>query len=485
MNILKTLSLTFILFLSISIQADTGSFSIRTDDFKQLYNKHRIATPERIPWAGSFWPYGSNGLTNNEGRGSPSEKYDRAFKTQSFRWEMDEHSCKNVGEKYKQGCNDWWGHCNAWAASAIKDPEPRKDVNYQGITFSPGNQKGLITELWMDSSSLFAGNTDKSRETGEWITDVNHPSYRKFWDVSPRTFFLIFTNYVGVMQKSVIIDRYAGDQVWNQPISGYRFLPIRPSDTLKAVTNSRNPSQKLYPVDLRIKIYWANDGVQDEHLSASFNINKTTDSEYIENFPDYSGRLLKFRFYFDAPVVVENNLVKSSGRIVGPGDWDHKINIQNYSIAKMDETHPDFIWAPTRLIESGSRGNKNPYITSNNVNKIIKGQSPQPNPDPNNNDIFKKIKLKITIQSQKQFLRKSILGKTKLRKSYFKQKMNFIFSRAGKSIISIDNSDYDKDTQQISADYHFLSTDQNINGRNVRRILAESGIKVIGVTNLR
>jgi len=43
------------------------------------------------------------------------------------------------------GVGSWFGHCNAWSAAAIMEPEPRHDVTVDGITFTAGEVKALLT----------------------------------------------------------------------------------------------------------------------------------------------------------------------------------------------------------------------------------------------------------------------------------------------------------------------------------------------------
>ena len=60
--------------------------------------------------------------------------------------------------------------------------------------------------------------------------DEDITNYDAYWDVSPRQLFYILTNYVGLNGIGVALDRFTGSEIWNQPLSGYRFLPIRQED---------------------------------------------------------------------------------------------------------------------------------------------------------------------------------------------------------------------------------------------------------------
>lgn len=366
-------------FWAASLEAQ--SFRIRSADFKSIYNEYRARQPKNIPWAGSYWAYGTKGIAKKLADGkSPAGEYDALFNSKSEAWEIENHSCDPYEGETKKSCEAWWGHCNAWAAAAIKELEPRTELSFKGKKLSVGDQKAWITELWMDSGSLFTGRTNKEVKTGPWVKDSRSSTasevlaygagtnYEAFWDVSPRQMFLIFTNYVGILEQGVVIDRFTGDEVWNQPIVGYRILPIKESDILAPVTRGR---LTIYPVKLQMKIYWANDGVEDEHISRPFDINKTNDTKYVENFgEDYSGRYLAFTLFFDQPLVMENGKVVSVGRIMGDGIWAHQENPPR-SVDELNDLHPDFIWAPLELDQYASNGN--PFIKEANVRAAFEG----------------------------------------------------------------------------------------------------------------
>lgn len=375
--------------------AQTGTFQTQQNDFKTLFNMHRFAQPQIVPWAGSFFPYsqdgtaiklGRSGMMEHNGR-SPLEVYDRLAKQSGGRsseaWERENHTCRHLTGETKRSCEGWWGHCNGWAAAAIKESEPRSDLRVNGESLSVAEQKAIYTELWLSSGSLFVGESDKGRKVGDWVHahGSNTDEYRRFWDVTPRAFFLVFTNYVGLLRTGVIIDRHTGDEVWNQPITGYRILPLRPSD-IREVTDR---GVTYWSVFFRMKIYWANDlGTPPGHLSTVFDIARmTNDSERVEHFPnsiggrDYEGRLLQFRLMLDAPVTIsrDGTQILSAGRIIGDGIWEHQENSRKYNHQQLSHSHPDFIWLPTNPILDNN-GYGNPYVTAANVALIRSGNSP-------------------------------------------------------------------------------------------------------------
>jgi Transglutaminase elicitor len=398
MKIWKLTAISTLLSLVALASDDTGSFKIYLNNFETLYNTYRVSQPQNVPWAGSYFAYGTDGIAGKEGgQESPAAKWDRLILgggTSTVNWEMQNHSCENVPENYKEGCRGWWGHCNAWASAAIKEEEPRSSKG----DFSVADQKAYLTEIWMDSGALFAGSTDKSSKVkGDWISNPEHPTskkrvsngsestYEAYWDVSCRSFFLIMTNYVGKMKTGVVIDRFTGDEVWNQPVVGVRFLPIQKADISSEPVIEPTTGQKLYSVLLHGKMYWASDsGLPGGHLSTGFDIKRMTNDEnrkieYTLPF-DYSGRVVSCKLYLtEKPEIKstgEAHQVISPGSIVGPGLWLHQEYIKEFLKQVGEETynhaHPDFIWLPTQLTQA--RYNANPNIKPDAVYKIL-GQS--------------------------------------------------------------------------------------------------------------
>jgi hypothetical protein len=370
-------------------------FELGNQNFKYLYNKYGSAQPKNIPWAGSFWPYKEKGIADNflydlkRPNPSPSDKFDYFFGEKfATDWENRTHSCDNVSAEKKKGCESWWGHCNAWAAAAIKEAEPRsaitKRMRGKDVVLNVADQKAYLTEMYMENNSLFSGHTNKSEKTGKWIFDSKSSTgekligeglstYDGFWDVSPKSFFLIFTNYVGIREIGVVIDRFTGNEVWNQPIAGYKMLPIRSEDIRAPETVGR---KRLYPVLVRTNIFWANDNVHANSISHPFDIARASEKFQLEDFlynDSYTGRSLAFFLYFDAPLRVSSDgrFVAHSGNIVGDGVWYHQSLEGRKYYKEFDHTHPDFIWLPTKTLSASSSGNRNPSFSPEKIDTFF------------------------------------------------------------------------------------------------------------------
>lgn len=390
---------SFFVFLLLVSNLFAEEFEIGNQSFKNLFNKYGVGQPKNIPWAGSFWPYKTKGIADNfvydsrKAYQSPAEKFDYFFGGKSAQdWEKRNHSCDNQIGELKKGCESWWGHCNAWAAAGIKEAEPRNYINKRmkggEVALTVADQKAFLTEMYMENNALFTGNTNKSEKTDNWIFEPSNSiakklvaqdvtNYDAFWDVSPRSFFLILTNYVGMREIGVVIDRFAGDEVWNQPIAGYKMLPIRPEDL-------RDPKiegdRKVYPVLLRINIFWANDNVPANSISDPFNINRASEKFQIGDFlynDFYTGRSLGFFLYFDSPLRVssEGTFVANAGNIIGDGVWYHQTLEGRKYYKEFNHTHPDFIWLPTRALSASAGGTRNPSFSPERIDTFFSSVS--------------------------------------------------------------------------------------------------------------
>jgi hypothetical protein len=182
--------------------------------FATLINKYGKGQPQSTPWAGFWWPYTSNGIASGYHAGangqSPAGKYDaaRGGTTLAQDWEVKNHGV------LAPGAQAWWGHDNGWSAAAILFPEPKQPVRVNGITFTVADVKALLSEAAMITDMDFYGNG---------VHSIDEASSPKYDDVSPNQYFLVLTNYMGMLKQGVAIDRYTGNQVWNQPLAAYRF----------------------------------------------------------------------------------------------------------------------------------------------------------------------------------------------------------------------------------------------------------------------
>ena len=285
---------------------------ISEKNFARLVSLYLRGRTTMMPWAGYWWPFTTDGISD------AAVKYENARgSTGASDWEMKHHGVS------APGLQSWFGHCNGWAAASALFPEPQSSRDISGVTFSIADQKALLTEIGMEVSADYFGHR----------ANTNDPEDPAFQDIFPDQFFLVLTNYTGKGLPAVM-DRYTGDQVWNQPIAGYQFEPVKASDYLGA-----DPSAPgVYRMVMTVQLWWVRDDVSPGQVTEAFNF---------ADGPSYSSRTLGMEIWFDAPAVFSGDTLLSSGDVilspyaetVGGGVW----NLGGLDPA---DSHPDYIWIP-------------------------------------------------------------------------------------------------------------------------------------------
>jgi hypothetical protein len=341
-------------------------------NFAELINKYSRGRPRKIPWVGFWWPYTANGIASGRysGGASPAGKYDaaRGNRTRAQSWEVLNHGAR------VPKVQSWWGHCNGWCAASALFDEPSSTRRVNGISFSISDQKALLSEAAMEVSADFFGNRV------DWSSD--YQSF-KYDDVIPAQYFLVLTQYMGRLGQVVLIDRYTGDQVWNQPAVGYRFDYPKPEDYLGADPSA--PS--VYRIKMRSVLWWGRDDVDPGALTLPFEF---------ETNAHFDGRVLQFELWLDGPVVFDPNgkiissgnvlIAREGNRLVG-GQWK---NGEGY----LSDAHPDYMWIPFSVLKPNeTEPYANPHVDVDWLKKfMIPGVddpgtpagpiAPAPTPDP-------------------------------------------------------------------------------------------------------
>lgn len=312
----------------------------------KLQRDYAKGVADPVPWIGYWWPYTEDGIADDsydKDKMGPSDKLDKALGNSNWvtGWEMRNHgTARNPA--------DWWGHCNGWATAAIMEPEPRKARTVNGVTFEVRDRKAILSEYWLQSGADFIGSR---------VWNSGDTTSAAFWDVVPAQYYLAMTNILGRHRRSMIVDRYTGAEVWNQPMVAYEMHPIKPEDYL-----GRDPRYtNLYRVNVTSDMWWGSDEVEPDDLTPKFEW-KETDA--------FVKRTLKFELWVDAPLEFD-----SKGRLVSSGDivltrngtggrWKNGTTYE-----ALVDSHPDFLWLP--LSYARSTGYKNPRLNDAWVNKHL------------------------------------------------------------------------------------------------------------------
>ena len=88
------------------------------------------------PWSGDWWSMRRGRMCNGyrDDDMSPMRKHDKVTGAHANDWERKNH--------YDSDYPKWYGHCHAWAAASITEPEPQGAVRYKDVRFF---EKGAST----------------------------------------------------------------------------------------------------------------------------------------------------------------------------------------------------------------------------------------------------------------------------------------------------------------------------------------------------
>ena len=311
--------------------------SFGNHNFAALIRQFSQGAVANGPWAGYWWPYSQDGTAQAEAL------YDHVQSGAGAQdWELSHHGTA------LRDLQSWWGHCNGWAAATALFSEPRASKSVGGVTFSVADRKALLSEVAMEVTADFFGTR---------VTDPSDTSSLAFQDVFPDQFFLVFTNYIG-QGYPVIIDRYTGYQVWNQPMAGYQMAPVTPDDYLGALPDA----PRIFRINLTTTIWWLRDDVPGDHLTEPFTF---------ADGPSYESRTLRYELWLDGPVQFNSaGAVVSSGDVVlaRQGEYVTGGAWRNTDL-ELTNSHPDYLWIPHSLAPSS--GFSNPKIDSGWVSHYL------------------------------------------------------------------------------------------------------------------
>ncbi|RCK81720.1 MAG: Cold-active serine alkaline protease [Candidatus Ozemobacter sibiricus] len=265
------------------------------------------------PWSGDWWSRKKGFLVLGWPGHSPSpfEKYDAYVESRTGRnpgahaWEKDVRNTH-----YNPKAEDWEGHCNGWAAASILVPEPRQAKVRNGITFLTADQKGILSEQYMNTYCMFYGRRN-------WGNPGDDPD-----DIYPDEFHKLLLEYIGNKKSAIICDTSYDRQVWNFPL--FKFE--------SSWSTGWFDKSKL---KVRTTVYYVDDGVR----------------------PDYIGTKWFSTTY------TYNLFLDSQGNITG-GEWT----------GSSRTNHPDFVWVPTADAPNPpGTVQENPRIDPRYVKEIVEG----------------------------------------------------------------------------------------------------------------
>lgn len=224
----------------------------------------RTGAAHSTPWPASYWPTYEDSINfrwDGDDSLSPAAKYGQAFgvsgvedavsryhgiDSQQHRTACgDDSECdsaigetcsKRAGQDEGYCIPTWFGLCHAWAPAAILHPEPRRPVTLNGVEFKVNDIKALVTLVHDGVMNKFASRRCNDDDGKIEYDEYGRPKNGDCIDTNPGTFHLLVTNFLGLREQSFVYDRVFDDEVWNQPISGFRVTQLDEIDGVRANT---------------------------------------------------------------------------------------------------------------------------------------------------------------------------------------------------------------------------------------------------------
>lgn len=332
-----------------------GGIQIITN-FSSLPKVGKISD-DRLGWSESYWPSNKGGIAYRWNHPNPQPfKYRLHTKEELVKMSKDEIGRLSPAELYDISNDDynytltrrslslysprdlWWeGICHGWAQAAINYPEPEPVVytNKTGIKvpFGASDIKALLamheSYNYKGEKFGFAGRRCKvkGKVVGE-ADDRDNPSDRAYpaadlaespdcRDVNAGAFHVIISNMLGLHGKGFVADIDRFNDVWNQPIVGYKSRIVG-EEQVEAGMRSVGVAKRL-----RVKLemtYGEELKFYTPELAAQGHLN------FVSKLPVTNTKHQKF-LSKDYEYILELN---SAGNVIG-GEW-------------ITQTRPDFMW---------------------------------------------------------------------------------------------------------------------------------------------
>lgn len=172
----------------------------------------------KTPWSGWWWPASLQPYTPPYlfGANGPLAKYD-AYVAKGGAPSPDTQDWERQHITYNDPTLFWAGHCNGWAAAALLEPEPTTPVTARGVTFSVGDQKGLLSDYHFADTPVWEyGSTAEA--------------------LKPQDFQRMVVQWLGEKHLGFIIDDYTtSDQIESYPVYRFHLVyipdPVDPNKT--------------------------------------------------------------------------------------------------------------------------------------------------------------------------------------------------------------------------------------------------------------
>jgi hypothetical protein len=280
-----------------------GRFDVKPAKLKELSTEGTVPD-DKYPWTDDYWGTYKGGIANRwqvrpavpnssnfkdymykvmtkeevlaskEGdldNLSPAEKYDILMGRYDYPLTTGQWN-KTFKARNSSGLvPTWFGICHGWAPATIAEPEPGKEAvmtNADGIQikFYSSDIKALMSQIYAElRDATFrqylgtrcntANNAITLDETGRILLD-------RCRDVNPGALHLVLAEYLGNedpgKRRSFVADVTRQDEVWNQPVTGYKseIGELKFFDPAKDPRAAKRAEGTKYVVSVTTKLYY-------------------------------------------------------------------------------------------------------------------------------------------------------------------------------------------------------------------------------------
>jgi hypothetical protein len=287
---------------------------------------------------------------------SPSEKYDLLIGTLQEKDQTYTNGYltpamwrETQGFTENGKIEEWMGICQGWAAASFMLPRPNTTVIFTAadgqtkVPFFPSDIKGLASFQWANGNFrqvFFGGRCDKKSvrrdpETGRVLDE-------ECFDLNPGNFHVALVNQVGIAGRSMVMDATFDYEVWNHPLTSYRYKYFNPQTGAQSQTFDRSVVLRNEFTNDKFRKFRSPKARAVVGVALELTYVIETDANQRRSDDPKFDALNTVQYMYDLEL-------DENGNVIG-GEW-------------YNDAHPDFLWKPitnTRATSQGDRYLKNP-----------------------------------------------------------------------------------------------------------------------------
>ncbi|NLF68578.1 MAG: hypothetical protein GX575_05915 [Candidatus Anammoximicrobium sp.] len=226
---MSSAAFTFVLAAIFGATIPEGTVQKHNELFRRFWGTDFVWKFEDLPTSGTVPEYrvpysGHIYLDRNGGTVNCLRKYDLAFNggrmlaTGYEEWDTTAQArptpsrggLLRLRRVMKMETPNWHGHCNGWAAAAIRHAEPQTTVRRNGVSFTPADIKGLLAEVYIYNDLDYLIGQHEAVNAG--------------------AFHAAIANWLGRAAHPIGLEADPGEQKWNYPAYGYEMSSSKRSD---------------------------------------------------------------------------------------------------------------------------------------------------------------------------------------------------------------------------------------------------------------